>query len=110
MAINNKHYLLFLALILVVMAKTNSARTFSNRLLRLRDDNRGIGNGKLLFFSGFLFTEENIQGLQLITMKTDISIDDGEFTAIREKRVKNIRDCKELCERACEGSVKGACG
>merc|ERR1711894_698290 len=45
MAINNKHYLLFLALILVVMAKTNSARTFSNRLLRLRDDNRGIGNG-----------------------------------------------------------------
>ena len=53
MAINNKHYLLFLALILVVMAKTNSARTFSNRLLRLRDDNRGIGNGKLLFFSGF---------------------------------------------------------
>ena len=54
MAINNKHYLLFLALILVVFAKTNSARTFSNRLLRLRDDNRGIGNGQLLIvFSGF---------------------------------------------------------
>ena len=49
MAINGKQMLLFLALVLVFIANTNSSPTL-NRLLRLRDENRGIGNGKLLCY------------------------------------------------------------
>jgi hypothetical protein len=36
-------------LVVVFLAKLNDARTFSGRILRLRDEDRGLNNGKPYF-------------------------------------------------------------
>ena len=49
METNGKHCAIFISIILVLIANANTSPTPNlNRLLRLRDSDRGIGNGKYI--------------------------------------------------------------
>ena len=47
MKIKGEHYAIFISILLVLIGNANTSPTPNlNRLLRLRDSDRGIGNGK----------------------------------------------------------------
>ena len=49
MKIKGEHYAIFISILLVLIGNANTSPTPNlNRLLRLRDSERGIGNGKYI--------------------------------------------------------------